>query len=133
RGSRARSCARRPARRGPRGCGRGLSRRGRSLAPMVDAASELRAPKPVGIVPHTHWDREWYAPFQRYRVQLVHLVDDLLDLLEADPSFTRFLLDGQTAVIDDYVEVRPEAEPRLRALVAAGRLQVGPWMILMDE
>jgi mannosylglycerate hydrolase len=87
----------------------------------------------VGIVPHTHWDREWYAPFQRYRVQLVHLVDDLLDLLECDPSYTRFLLDGQTAVLDDYLAVRPEAEPRLRALAGAGRLQVGPWMILMDE
>src|SRR5262249_48378731 len=67
---------------------------------------ESRAPYPepvkaVGIVPHTHWDREWYAPFQRYRVQLVRLVDDLLDLLESDPSFTRFLLDGQTAVVDD--------------------------------
>jgi 2-O-(6-phospho-alpha-D-mannosyl)-D-glycerate hydrolase len=87
----------------------------------------------VAIVPHTHWDREWYAPFQAYRVQLVHLVDDLLDLLEGDPSFTRFLLDGQTAVVDDYLEVRPEAAPRLAALAAAGRLQVGPWMILMDE
>ena len=87
----------------------------------------------VGIVPHTHWDREWYAPFQPYRVQLVHLVDDLLDLLEGDPSFTRFLLDGQTAVVDDYLEVRPEAEARLPRLAAAGRLQVGPWMILMDE
>ena len=89
--------------------------------------------KAVGIVPHTHWDREWYAPFQRYRVQLVHLVDDLLDLLERDPSFTRFLLDGQTAVVDDYLAVRPEAESRLRALARAGQLQVGPWMILMDE
>jgi mannosylglycerate hydrolase len=87
----------------------------------------------VGIVPHTHWDREWYAPFQQYRVQLVHLVDDLLDLLEADPSFTRFLLDGQTAVVDDYLAVRPAAAPRLAALAAAGRVQVGPWMILMDE
>src|SRR3954452_2225048 len=87
----------------------------------------------VGIVPHTHWDREWYAPFQRYRVQLVHLVDDLLDLLEAETSVRRFLLDGQTAVVDDYLAVRPEAESRLRALAAAGRLQVGPWMILMDE
>jgi 2-O-(6-phospho-alpha-D-mannosyl)-D-glycerate hydrolase len=87
----------------------------------------------VAIVPHTHWDREWYAPFQAYRVQLIHLVDDLLELLEGDPSFTRFLLDGQTAVVDDYLEVRPEAAPRLAALAAAGRLQVGPWMILMDE
>src|SRR5262249_30439301 len=86
-----------------------------------------------GIVPHTHWDREWYAPFQRYRVQLVRLVDDLLDLLESDQSFARFLLDGQTAVVDDYLAVRPDAEGRLRALATSGRLQVGPWMILMDE
>ena len=90
--------------------------------------------KAVGIVPHTHWDREWYAPFQRYRVQLVGLVDDLLDLLEADPSFTRFLLDGQTAVVDDYLAVRPDARaPTPRTGRRAGRLQVGPWMILMDE
>ncbi len=100
---------------------------------MDDGAPAAGVSKPVGIVPHTHWDREWYAPFQRYRVQLMHLVDDLLDLLEADPSFTRFLLDGQTAVVDDYLEVRPEGEARVRALASAGQLQVGPWMILMDE
>jgi hypothetical protein len=89
--------------------------------------------KNVAIVPHTHWDREWYAPFQRYRVQLVHLVDDLLDLLERDRSFTRFLLDGQTAVVDDYLAIRPEGADRLRALANTGRVQLGPWMILMDE
>ncbi len=100
---------------------------------MTDVPLQVTAHKYVGIVPHTHWDREWYAPFQRYRVQLVHLVDDLLDLLETDPSFPRFLLDGQTAVVDDYLEVRPESEERLCALTRAGRLQVGPWMILMDE
>ncbi|HEX5587552.1 MAG TPA: alpha-mannosidase, partial [Acidimicrobiia bacterium] len=91
------------------------------------------APIDVSIVPHTHWDREWYAPFQTYRVQLVHLVDALLDLMEADPSYTRFLLDGQTAVVDDYLEVRPEAAARVERLVSCGRVQVGPWMVLMDE
>jgi hypothetical protein len=99
---------------------------------MSDTARE-RDPQPVAIVPHTHWDREWYAPFQIYRAKLVHLVDDLLDLLEGDARFTRFLLDGQTAVIDDYLEVRPGAAARIAALAGAGRLQVGPWMILMDE
>jgi hypothetical protein len=98
-------------------------------------ASEDRvsAGQQVAIVPHTHWDREWYAPFQTYRVQLVHLVDELLDLLEGDARYTRFLLDGQTAVVDDYLEVRPQADIRIAELANAGRLQVGPWMILMDE
>jgi alpha-mannosidase len=91
------------------------------------------SPRRVGIVPHTHWDREWYAPFQTYRLRLVRLLDDLLPRLEDDRDFAHFCLDGQTAVIDDYLEVRPEAEERLRRLAVAGRISVGPWAILMDE
>jgi mannosylglycerate hydrolase len=87
----------------------------------------------IAVVPHTHWDREWYEPFQTFRLKLVHLVDGLLDQLERDASFSHFLLDGQLAVLDDYLEIRPEHEPRLRRLAAAGRLSVGPWYILMDE
>jgi hypothetical protein len=63
---------------------------------------------PVHLVPHTHWDREWYLPFQRFRLKLVRLVDALLDAMEADERY-RFTLDGQLATLDDYLEVRPEA------------------------
>jgi 2-O-(6-phospho-alpha-D-mannosyl)-D-glycerate hydrolase len=99
------------------------------------AASGRAAPKPttVAIVPHTHWDREWYAPFQSFRLRLVQLFDELLPMLDRDLSYARFLLDGQTAVIDDYLEVRPEAAATISRLAASGRLQIGPWMILMDE
>ena len=91
------------------------------------------SPRPVAIVPHTHWDREWYSPFQAFRLRLVDLLDEFLPRLEADPSYARFLLDGQMAVVDDYLAVRPEAEARLRRLGASGRLAMGPWYILMDE
>ncbi len=87
----------------------------------------------VVVVPHTHWDREWYQPYQEFRLNLVDLFDALLPLLECDDSYPYFLLDGQLAVVDDYLEVRPEAEERLRALAAAGRIGMGPWYILMDE
>lgn len=87
----------------------------------------------VAIVPHTHWDREWYEPFQAFRMRLVETVDALLDLMERDPSYRRFLLDGQMAAVDDYLEVRPENEGRIRALAASGRLAMGPWYTLMDE
>ncbi|MHB8681125.1 MAG: glycoside hydrolase family 38 N-terminal domain-containing protein [Acidimicrobiales bacterium] len=87
----------------------------------------------VSIVPHTHWDREWYEPYQSFRLRLVRMLDGLLPLLEDDPSYARFLLDGQMAVVDDYLEVRPENEARIRALAAAGRLSMGPWYVLMDE
>jgi mannosylglycerate hydrolase len=87
----------------------------------------------IAIVPHTHWDREWYKSYQDFRLALVELIDTLLPLLEGDASYPHFMLDGQMAVVDDYLEVRPEAEERLRALAAAGRLSMGPWYILMDE
>jgi alpha-mannosidase len=85
------------------------------------------------VVPHTHWDREWYLPFEQFRLRLGAVVDGVLDTLESDPSFTSFTLDGQAIVLEDYVEVRPENEGRLRALLAAARLEVGPSYILPDE
>ncbi|HEY8482468.1 MAG TPA: alpha-mannosidase, partial [Spirillospora sp.] len=90
-----------------------------------------RAPEIV-VVPHTHWDREWYLPFQRFRLRLVSLLDGVIEGMEADPR-RRFTLDGQTAAVDDYLEVRPERRDRLAALVREGRLAVGPWHILHDE
>ena len=87
----------------------------------------------VAIVPHTHWDREWYSPFQTFRLRLVDLLDEFLPALENDLSYARFLLDGQMAVVDDYLEVRPEAEPTLRRLAATGRVAMGPWYTLPDE
>jgi len=86
------------------------------------------------IVPHTHWDRAWYLPFQKFRYKLVEMMDDLLDLLEQNPdTYPSFELDGQTVVLEDYLEVRPENADRIRALVEAGRLSIGPWYVLPDE
>ena len=86
----------------------------------------MTEPTVVAIVPHTHWDREWYSPFQTFRVRLVKLLDELIPLLEHDLSYARFLLDGQTAVLDDYLEVRPEAAAALGRLAASQRLSIGP-------
>jgi alpha-mannosidase len=90
-------------------------------------------PRTVAVVPHTHWDREWYEPFQTFRSRLVTLLDGLLPMLERDLAYARFLLDGQTVVVDDYLDVRPEALPALQRLAASGRISIGPWMVLMDE
>jgi mannosylglycerate hydrolase len=85
------------------------------------------------VVPHTHWDREWYRPFEHFRLELARVVDGVIEVLEGDPDFPAFTLDGQAVVLEDYLEVRPENEGRLRALLSAGRLQVGPSYILPDE
>jgi hypothetical protein len=87
----------------------------------------------VHVLPHTHWDREWYDPYPAFRIRLVELLDELLPRLEADPAFTHFQLDGQMAVVDDYLEVRPHERERIARLARQGRLSMGPWYVLPDE
>jgi mannosylglycerate hydrolase len=85
------------------------------------------------VVPHTHWDREWYVPFEDFQLRLASVVDEVIDVLESDPSFPCFTLDGQAIVLEDYLDARPENEGRLRALLESGRLEVGPSYVLPDE
>ncbi len=91
------------------------------------------APRVAYVVSHTHWDREWYRPFQSFRIRLVHLMDLLLDILDRDPAFLHFTLDGQTIMLDDYLVIRPEREDALKRYVRSGRILIGPWHILPDE
>ena len=85
------------------------------------------------VVSHTHWDREWYNTFQQFRMRLVNLIDKLIELMETNPDFKYFTFDGQTIVLEDYLEIRPENEKRLRKLIKAGRIIVGPWYNQPDE
>ncbi|MFW9798051.1 MAG: glycoside hydrolase family 38 C-terminal domain-containing protein [Candidatus Thorarchaeota archaeon] len=85
----------------------------------------------VIIVPHTHWDREWYLPFQRFRLKLVNLIDVLLDIL--NHSDYAFMLDGQTVLLEDYLEIRPEKRDELLKRIREGKIAVGPWYLLPDE
>lgn len=80
----------------------------------------------------THWDREWYEPFQEYRRWLVDLMDGAMTLLEDHPEFTCFHLDGQSSVLDDYLEIRPNERERLVKLLKDRRLLAGPWYIQPD-
>ena len=85
------------------------------------------------LIPHTHWDREWYLTRAAFQCRLVPALDDLIERLEVEPAFRAFVLDGQTVLLRDYLAVRPEMTARARALVAEGRLQLGPWYVLADE
>uniref|UniRef100_A0A7V4WLK2 Glycoside hydrolase family 38 central domain-containing protein n=1 Tax=Candidatus Caldatribacterium saccharofermentans TaxID=1454753 RepID=A0A7V4WLK2_9BACT len=85
------------------------------------------------FVSHTHWDREWYETFDAFRFRLVRLIDRLLAILEKDPTYRYFLLDGQTIVLEDYLEIQSHHEERLRRLIEDGRIFIGPWYVLTDE
>jgi hypothetical protein len=80
----------------------------------------------------THWDREWYRPVAEFRFLLVRLLDRLLDLMEQNPAFRYFHLDGQTCILDDYMSLRPDQRPRLEKLIREGRVLVGPWYTMPD-
>ena len=84
------------------------------------------------LVSHTHWDREWYRPFEGFRGRLVDAVDRVLDLLRDDPD-GRFVLDGQSIVVEDYLEVRPERRDELTGAGRSGRVGLGPWYVQPDS
>ena len=90
-------------------------------------------PLTLHIVPHTHWDREWYLPYEAFRIRLVHLMDRLLDTLGSNGAFRHFMLDGQTILLEDYLQIRPEREAEIIRFVRTNRLSIGPWYVLPDE
>ena len=90
-------------------------------------------PLKLYVISHTHWDREWYQTFQHYRYRLVRALDHMIEQMEKDPEYRLFHLDGQTIVLEDYLEIRPEMADRLAALIRAGRLVIGPWYVMPDE
>lgn len=85
------------------------------------------------VISHTHWDREWYLPHELFRMRLVRLIDNVLNLLERDPNFKFFHLDAQTIVLEDYLQIRPHMRGTLERFIREGRLLVGPWYQLNDE
>lgn len=93
----------------------------------------MEQPLNLHIISHTHWDREWYLTLQQFRFRLVEMIDDLLDLLRRDPEFQYFHLDGQTIVLEDYLQIRPQREAELADLIRSGRVLVGPWYVQPDE
>jgi len=90
-------------------------------------------PRKAVVVSHTHWDREWYLPLHRFRVDFARMLGQVLGRLEAGGEFQHFLLDGQTLVLEDHLLTHPEDLSRIIALTEAGKLSLGPWYILPDE
>lgn len=87
----------------------------------------------VHVVTHTHWDREWYEPFEIFKGRLFNLVKGLIENVNNYPDFKHFMLDGQTIVLEDYLKEHPQDKGNLVKLIREGKIIVGPWYILPDE
>lgn len=92
----------------------------------------MKITETIHLVFSSHWDREWYWPFQKYRAKLVRLLDDVVAALESG-TLAHYQMDGQFIPIEDYLQIRPENTERVKRLIAAGKLLVGPWYDLPDE
>jgi len=88
--------------------------------------------KKMWVISGTHWDREWRYTADQSLLRLADLVDDLLRILESNPDYSCFHLDGGTVVIEDYLAVRPENEARLRKLMREKRVISVPWYTLPE-
>jgi len=88
--------------------------------------------KKIHIVTYTHWDREFRWEFERTRMRLVDLFDNLFKIMESKPDYRSFLCDGQLTLIEDYLEIRPEMRETVKTLAQEGRLELGPWFTLPD-
>ena len=89
--------------------------------------------KNIHVIPHSHWDREWYMPFEYHRARLMELIDNCMELFEKDENYKSFHLDGHTVLVEDYLEIKPENEEKIKKYVTEGRFAVGPWYVLQDE
>lgn len=92
----------------------------------------MKAVSRVHITPHMHWDREWYFTTEESRILLVNNMEEILTRLEQDDEYKYYVLDGQTAVLEDYFAVVPENRSRVKALVERGKLIIGPWYTQTD-
>lgn len=81
---------------------------------------------------HTHWDREWYREYEVFRMRLLRVFDNVLDLLDSN-RIPCFYFDGQVSALLDYLEMRPEKEKLVRYLIRAKKLFIGPFYCLIDE
>ncbi|MHC4122036.1 MAG: glycoside hydrolase family 38 N-terminal domain-containing protein [Planctomycetota bacterium] len=89
--------------------------------------------KAIGyIVTHTHWDREWRYPLWQNRLHLIRFMDTLLDLLDHDPEYRCMVLDSQSVMVEDYLQVKAENKQRTKKYIAEGRIKIGPWYTLPD-
>lgn len=89
--------------------------------------------KKVHIVPHMHWDREWYFTTEESRILLLNNMEEILTRLETDSNYKYYVLDGQTCILEDFFAIKPYEKERVKRLVQKGKLIIGPWYTQTDE
>ncbi|MDD7261694.1 MAG: hypothetical protein SPI90_11295 [Fusobacterium mortiferum] len=80
----------------------------------------------IKILMHTHWDREWYFTKDETQVLLRNHMFQVIEFLEENEDII-YILDGQSVMLDGFIEFAPKWKTRVENLVKRGALRVGPW------
>ncbi|MGB4590459.1 MAG: glycoside hydrolase family 38 C-terminal domain-containing protein [Clostridiaceae bacterium] len=86
----------------------------------------------IVVLPHTHWDREWYFTSSKSMIYSLRDFDEIIDFMENHDEVKSFILDGQTSIIEDYLEMHPDNTERLKELIKNKRILTGPWYTQPD-
>lgn len=89
--------------------------------------------KKVYVVPHSHWDREWYFSIEDSNVLLSENIPYLMDVLEGDKEFSSYTFDAQLSIVEEYLKLYPEDRERIEKLIKDKRIFVGPWYTQTDS
>lgn len=87
--------------------------------------------KNIHFVGHTHWDREWYFSVRDSFVLLSESFKRVVEVLESNETDS-FCLDGQSSILEDFLNFHPDYKERVEKLIADKRLFVGPWFTQTD-
>ncbi len=86
----------------------------------------------ITLVQHTHWDYEWYFTTYQSNVLFHFHVKELLYALDND-LIENYILDGQTNIIETYLNMFPEDREKIIKYNKEGRLKIGPWYSQADQ
>ncbi|MBC1936361.1 mannosylglycerate hydrolase [Listeria grandensis] len=87
----------------------------------------------VHVIPHSHWDREWYFTSSRSTMYLVKHIKEVIETLEQQDEYHFYLMDAQSSLVEDYLRYCPEDRDRLVALISEKRFITGPWYTQTDQ
>lgn len=85
----------------------------------------------IKIIMHTHWDREWYFTKDETQVLLRNHLQEVIEYLEENKDII-YILDGQSVMLDDFLEFAPKWELRLKRVIENKQLRIGPWYTQTD-
>lgn len=88
--------------------------------------------KKIHVIFHTHWDREWYFTVDDSLVLMNKGFKEIIRALKNNENLTYYCLDGQTSILEEFLDLNPEYKSDVKELVTTQKILTGPWFTQPD-